>query len=235
MSCRVTGGPIRGLSPTSVLYVRRNSPAVTICQNTSKSTVFLEAVGQSAQQTDAPPAEITGITGNPWNTLVLYQYFLKFFPPLFFVVSSASHLEHVSWSKPQLALEWSGIVIVRNQHAYHPVCNQLKVNVGALVGCALFLSPAWEENKISLFRFSLDYVIRLVIALHFHSNWIQELPFIFLKAANVSDMLNLCNVSEVKLTWILISYYPSRSYFSLGPERFLSRFCPVVFAALHHC
>lgn len=149
MSCRVTGGPIRGLSPTSVLYVRRNSPAVTICQNTSKSTVFLEAVGQSAQQTDAPPAEITGITGNPWNTLVLYQYFLKFFPPLFFVVSSASHLEHVSWSKPQLALEWSGIVIVRNQHAYHPVCNQLKVDVGALVGCALFLSPAWEENKIS--------------------------------------------------------------------------------------
>lgn len=159
----------------------------------------------------------------------------KILSPLFFVVSSASHLEHVSWSKPQLALEWSGIVIVRNQHAYHPVCNQLKVDVGALVGCALFLSPAWEENKISLFRFSLDYVIRLVIALHFHSNWIQELPFIFLKAANVSDMLNLCNVSEVKLTWILISYYLSRSYFSLGPERFLSRFCPVVFAALHHC
>lgn len=107
MSCRVTGGPIRGLSPTSVLYVRRNSPAVTICQNTSKSTVFHEAVGQSAQQTDAPPAEITGITGNPWNTLILYQYFLKFFLPLFFVASSASHLEYVSWSKPHLA----GIVL----------------------------------------------------------------------------------------------------------------------------
>lgn len=53
-SCRDTGDPTRGSSPTSVPCVRRSSHAVTTFQNTSKSTVSHEAAGQFAQQTDVP-------------------------------------------------------------------------------------------------------------------------------------------------------------------------------------
>ncbi|KAK5612450.1 hypothetical protein CRENBAI_020641 [Crenichthys baileyi] len=53
MSCPVTGDPIQASSPTNVLYVKRSLPAVTTCQNTSKSIVFHETAGQFVQQTDS--------------------------------------------------------------------------------------------------------------------------------------------------------------------------------------
>ncbi|KAA8593617.1 hypothetical protein FQN60_009733 [Etheostoma spectabile] len=54
MSCLVIGVPTQVSSLTSVQFVKRGLPAVTTCQNTSKSTDFHETVGQFAPPTDAP-------------------------------------------------------------------------------------------------------------------------------------------------------------------------------------
>lgn len=54
-SCHDTGDPTRGSNPTSVQCVRRSLPAVTTCQNTSKSTVFHEAAGRFVQRTEGLP------------------------------------------------------------------------------------------------------------------------------------------------------------------------------------
>lgn len=46
----------------------------------------------------------------------------------------------------------------------------------------LSLSPASAEDKISLFSFSLDYVIALLIVLRVHSTWIKTTAFYLLES-----------------------------------------------------
>ena len=53
MSCRDTGGPTPGSSPTSALYVRKSLLVVTTCPNILRSTAFHEAPGRCALQTDS--------------------------------------------------------------------------------------------------------------------------------------------------------------------------------------
>lgn len=164
MSCRDTGGPTQGSSPTSVPYVRRSLPAVTTFQNTSKSTVFLEAAGQFAQQTDAPLRSL-GMLGSlsyrhrprEQGVSLCIQVCVQIFVP------SSSQYEYVSGSTPCFLFQQSVIVLIYctevNQHSYHLVCNQLKVvvAVGAFVCCTPYVCSALisAEDKINLFSFSL--------------------------------------------------------------------------------
>lgn len=55
----------------------------------------------------------------------------------------------------------------------------------------LSASPASAEDKISLFSFSLDYLIALILAFHVHSTWIKTAAFYLMKAANVLDIPHL--------------------------------------------
>lgn len=70
MSCLDTGDPTRVSNRTSVKCAKRSSPAVTICPNTSKSTVFRESAGQFARQTEA---WLETLENNGNNELALIQ------------------------------------------------------------------------------------------------------------------------------------------------------------------
>lgn len=124
-NCLDTGGPTQVSSHTSVQCVRRNSPAVTTSQNTSKSTVFHETAGQFARQTDAP-ARITGITDHlayrlrPWQGVSVNVWVcVQMFAP------SSSQFEFVSGGTPCFLFQQSVIVLIYctkvKQRGYHPV------------------------------------------------------------------------------------------------------------------
>lgn len=121
-SCPDTGAPTRVSSPTSVQCVRRSLPVVTTCQNTSKSTGFPGAAGQSVQQTDAPRGTL-GSLGMP-RSLLRRQRPRELGVSAQMFAPSLSQFEYER-KHTLLLLQRSVIVLIYctkvNRHSYHPV------------------------------------------------------------------------------------------------------------------
>ncbi len=145
-SCLDTGGPTRVSSPTSVQCVRRSLHAVTTCQNTSKSTVFHEAAGQFAQQTDL---------WDLWDHWECWEHSYRHRPQEQGVSCECTGVctNVCAFIKSVWICEWKHALLFvsavwacfnllyKSKPTQLPFCNQLKVivAVGALVCCTPYV------------------------------------------------------------------------------------------------